>query len=106
MRLPLEETVLAKKHDEAARRISRKVGGIYDPKRSPDVRGGVARVEVKSSASEITKALQQLGGGPGRAYVALPASEHAAAQRRLEGLGTGLMDHKGKIVKRSTRKRK
>ena len=96
---------MAKKHDMAAERISKLVGGEYNPKKSPDVRGGDARVEVKSAASEITEALRQLGGGTGRAYVALPKSQQSRAVKRLEGLKTGLMDFNGNIVKRSTRKK-
>ena len=63
---------MAKGHDRAARRIAPKVKGTYNPKTSPDIKGSRARVEVKSKASEIPKALRQLGGGPGRAYIALP----------------------------------
>lgn len=97
---------MGKSHDRAARAIAKKVGGRYAPATSPDVKGKRARVEVKSKASEITKALRQLGGGAGPAYVALPRSEHSAARKRLRGLKTGLMTHSGRVVKRSTRKRK
>ncbi len=95
---------MAKSHDRAARKIARKTGGRYKPSKSPDVRGGSARVEVKSKASEITKALKQLGPSRGRAYIALPQSEHRVAFDRMRGLKTGLMDYNGKIVKRSRRK--
>ena len=97
---------MAKLHDRAARRIAKKLGGKYDPKRSPDVKGNRGRAEVKSTVAEIPKALRQLGGGPGPAYVALPKSEHSKAKKRLAGLKTGLMDHHGNITKRSTRKPK
>lgn len=96
---------MADSHDEAARRIVRKLGGQYDPKSSPDVTRGRARVEVKSTADEITEALRQLGGGTGLGYVALPKPEHKKALERLQGLKTGLMDHDGNIVKSSSRKR-
>jgi hypothetical protein len=94
---------MAKSHARAARKIARKTGGRYEAAKSPDVRGGNARVEVKSTASEITKALRQLGPAKGRAYIALPKSEHPAAFKRMRGLKTGLMDHNGKIAKRSRR---
>ena len=96
---------MAKAHDAAARKIAKKLGATYNPKKSPDVRGSNGRAEVKSNAAEIPKALRQLGGGSGRAYVALPKPEHPKALKKLAGLKTGLMDHKGKIAKRSTRKR-
>ena len=96
---------MADSHDRAARKIARKVNGRYDPKKSPDVRGPI-RVEVKSTADEVSDALQQLGGGAGAAYIALPAKEIPKAKKRLKGLLTGLMDHNGNINKPSTRKRK
>ena len=96
---------MAAGHDRAAKRIAQKIGGKYVPSKSPDVKAPQVRVEVKSKAAEIPKALRQIGGGTGRAYMALPAKELATAKERLQGLKTGLMDHKGTIVKRSTRKR-
>ena len=87
---------MAKAHDRAARRIARKVGGTYNPKSSPDVKGQKARFEVKSKASEIGKAPSQLGRGSGRAYVALPKPALKSGQERLKGRKTGLMDHQGK----------
>lgn len=97
---------MAKSHDQAARRIANKLKGNYNPLTSPDVKGSRGRAEVKSTAKEIPKALRQLTGGSGPAYVALPKSEHEPALKRLQRLKTGLMDHKGNIAKSSTRKRK
>ncbi len=95
---------MADPHDRAARLLARKLNGRYRPKSSPDVKGRRGRAEVKTTASEIPKALRQLGGGSGPAYVVLPASEHKEAQRRLKGLKTGLMDYQSNVKKRSTRK--
>ncbi len=95
---------MAKSHDIAARRIAKQVKGRYTPSKSPDVKGKLGRVEVKSTASEIPKALRQLAGGSGNAYVALPKPEHPEALRRLSGRKTGLVNYQGKIVKPSARK--
>ncbi len=62
------------------------------PGKSPDVKGKYGSAEVKSSAAEIPKALRQLAGGSGRAFVVLPKSEHKKALKRLAHLKTGLMD--------------
>ena len=97
---------MAKSHDRAARKVARKLEGTYDPATSPDVRGSKGRAEVKSRASEIPKALRQLGGGSGLAYIVLPKPQHDRGLERLDGLKTGLMDYKGKITKPSTRKRR
>lgn len=74
----------------------------YDPTRSPDMKGKHGRAEVKSSASEIPKAREQLGTRPGKAYVVLPKPEHGKAREKLQGSGIGLIDYKGNIAKRST----
>ena len=95
---------MADAHDRAARLVAKKLNGRYRSGSSPDVKGRRRRAEVKTSTSEIPKALRQLGGGSGPAYVVLPASEHKDAQRRLKGLKTGLMDYQANIKKPSTRK--
>ncbi len=95
---------MAKSHDIAARRIAKQVKGRYTPNKSPDIKGKLGRVEVKSTANEIPEALRQLAGGSGNAYVSLPKSEHPGALRRLTGRKTGLVDYQGKIIKPSTRK--
>ena len=95
---------MARSHDIAARRIARILKGRYTPSKSPDVKGKLGRAEVKSSADETSKALRQLAGGSGPAYVGLPKSEHKEAERRLKQRKTGLMNYQGKIIKPSTRK--
>jgi len=95
---------MAKSHDVAARQIARKLKGRYRPGKSPDVKGKLGRAEVKSTASEIPKALRQFGGGSGPAYVGLPKSEHKEAKRHLKQRKTGLMNYQGRIIKPSTRK--
>ena len=95
---------MAKSHDIAARLIAKKVKGRYRPGKSPDVKGPGIRVEVKTTANEISEALLQLAGGSGRAYIALPKPEHKEALKRLKSRKTGLMNLKAKIIKPSNRK--
>ena len=94
---------MAKNHERAAHLIAKKLGGDYNSKRSPDVRSREKRVEVKSYAAEIPKAMKQLGGGQKKKYVALPQREQAKAKEKLRGSGIGLMNHKGQITKRARR---
>jgi len=94
---------MAEPHDRAARRIANMLGGDYDSKRSPDVISKDSRVEVKTYAAEIPKALDQLGRSAKKKYVALPAGEHEDAKRQLEGTGVGLMDWNGNVRKRPRR---
>ena len=94
---------MAKPHDDAAKRMAKQTGGTYNPRNSPDVRGGTRVVEVKSTAEEIPTALDQLKKPKAPPYIALPAKEHADALDALQGTGVGLMDYRGHIVKRARR---
>jgi hypothetical protein len=85
--------------------VAKKLGGRYVPGRSPDVKGKHGRAEVKSSADEIPKALRQLAGGTGPAFIVLPKPQHKKALQHLADLKTGLMDYQGNIVKPSRRKK-
>lgn len=95
---------MAEPHDRAARLVAKKLKCRYTAATSPDVKGKRGRAEVKTTANEVKKALRQLGGGSGPAYVVLPKREHMEAQRLLKGRKTGLMDYRGNITKESTRK--
>ena len=95
---------MASAHDRAAKVVARKLNGRYTPGISPDVKGKRGRAEVKSSANEIPKALRQLAGGTGPAFIVLPKQRHKDALKWLAGRKTGLMDYQGNIVKSSTRK--
>lgn len=95
---------MASSHDRVAKLVAKKLSGRYVRGASPDVKGKLGRAEVKSSADEIPKALRQLAGGTGSAFIVLPKPEHKEAQKRLRNRKTGLMDYKGNITKRSTRK--
>jgi len=95
---------MAKSHDRAARLTAKKLGAEYDPKRSPDIRGREYRAETKSRASEIPKAIRQLGGGQAKKkYITLPKREHVSTREKLEGSGIGLIDYKGQTTKRARR---
>ena len=101
----IEERVMTRKHEQVAQRLARKLGTEYDPKRSPDIRAKNVRIEVKSEACEIPKAIEQLGGGQlKKKYVCLPKNEHENAKRLLKGSGIGLLDYRGNCTKRPRRK--
>lgn len=95
---------MANSHDRAARLMARKLSGWYTPGKSPDVKGIHGCAEIKSAVAEIPKALRQLAGSTGSAFIVLPKSEHKKALERLAHLKTGLMDYQGNIAKPSTRK--
>lgn len=97
--------MMSNSHDRASRSLAKKFGCRYTPKTSPDIRCKKVNIEVKSSADEIPKALRQLSGRRGPAYIALPKSQHGKAMPRMQGLKTGLINYRGNITKPSTRKR-
>ncbi len=96
---------MANSHDAAAKLVARKLKGRYNRQTSPDVKGKSGRAEVKSSVDEIPKALRQLGGSSGPAFIVLPSSQQKKALERMRDLKTGLMNYKGKVIKPSTRKK-
>ena len=91
-------------HDRAARLAGRKLSGRYRPGSSPDIKGKKGRAEVKTSSEEIPKALKQLSGGSGPAYIVLPKPQQKKALERLKNRKTGLMDYRGNVTKKSIRK--
>jgi hypothetical protein len=48
---------MASSHDRAAKLVAKKLGGSYNPRTSPDVKGRGGRAEVKLSVDEIPEAL-------------------------------------------------
>jgi len=68
--------VIADSRDRAAKLVTKKLGGRYNPQTNPDVKAKDGRAEVKSSANEIPEALQQLAGGTGPTFVVLPKPQH------------------------------
>ncbi len=67
---------MANSHDKTAKLVVRKLGGRYNPKTRPDLKGKGGRTEVKSSVDEFPDALRQLTGGSGTAFIVLSGSEH------------------------------
>jgi len=96
---------MAGSHDRAAERAAKKLGGSYDATDSPDVKGKGVRAEVKSKASEIPTAVDQLGKGSQKKYLVLPQSEIPEAQEKLKGSGIGILNYRARIVKRATTKK-
>ena len=94
------------KHDNAAKRIARKKGVEYNRGQGPDVATPRQVIEVET-VDTIRDGFRQLRGFKRPVYIA--GSDDAATRAALEaarGTTVGVMNQQGKIVKRSTRKRK
>jgi len=95
----------SRSHDEAARRIARKMRVEYNDGPGVDIKSPRATVEVETSET-VAEAPGQLRGHRGPVYIA--GTTQSAVEKALEvvnGTTIGVMDSEGKTVKRSTRKK-
>lgn len=96
----------SKKHRETAQRIARKEGVEYNRGPGPDVPGKTRKIEVET-AKTVADGIRQLQGYKDPVYIAgVDDSAVQAALERTKGTTVGVMNSQGKIVKRSTRKRR
>jgi len=89
------------KHDQIARRIARKRGGKYPPKKGADIVNAREAIEVEVDPNKFSDGIRQLQGYHKPRYLAVPNSLVPLAKKRTKGLKTGVMDENGNIVKRA-----
>lgn len=97
---------MGRKHDEVAKRIAGKKGAMYNPGQGPDVQTPSQAIEIETETT-IADAARQLAGFRKPVYIA--GATKKATEKALDHYKDstiGVMDEKGKIIKRSTRKRK
>ena len=94
------------KHDAVATRIANKRRAEYNKGQGPDIVTADAAIEVETAAT-VKDGLRQLQGFRKPVYIAA-ADQKAldAALQATDGKTVGVMDEHGKIVRRSTRKRR
>ncbi len=95
----------SRSHKTAARRIAEKLGAEYNDGKGTDIKAQRATVEVETPKT-VADAPGQLRGHRGPVYVA--GTNREAVERALEvtqGTTIGVMDNRGKVVRRSTRKK-
>ncbi len=94
------------KHDNAANRIARKKGVEYNRGQGPDVITPGQVIEVET-VDTVRDGLRQLRGFKRPVYIAgADGAATRAAVEAAKGTTVGVIDPRGNIVKRSTRKRK
>lgn len=94
------------KHDIVANKIAKKEGVEYNKGKGPDIKTKDRGIEIESEGT-IPDGLRQLQGFKKPVYIV--GSTPKATKEALElteGKTVGVMNEKGKIIKRSTRKRK
>ena len=97
----------SKKHRQTAERMARKFGGKYNKGKGPDVILSNQVIEVETSGT-IEDAKRQLSGFKKPVYVvATDATAQKKAVESMNGTTIGVRDFRtGKIIKKSTRKKR
>ena len=95
----------SKSHKTTARRIAKRYGTRYNAGKGTDIKVSNITIEVETPKT-VKDALRQLQGHRGPVYVAGTNKEAVeGALKVTEGTTIGVMDNRGDIEKRSTRKR-
>jgi len=87
-----------------ANRIAKKLNAVYNSGEGPDIISSKATVEVETSET-VADAPGQLRGYRGPVYIA--GTNHEAVNKAMDithGTTIGVMDSRGTIIKRSSRK--
>jgi formylmethanofuran dehydrogenase subunit B len=95
----------SKSHKTVAKRIAAKYKTQYNEGQGVDIQTAGIAVEVET-ADTVSEAMRQLQGHKKPVYIA--GTNQEAVEKALEitkGTTVGVMDNKGNIVKRSTRKK-
>ena len=93
------------KHDNTANRIAKKKAAEYNRGKGPDIITPQQVIEVET-ADTVRDAFRQLRGFKKPAYIAGSDAEATkAALEATQGTTVGVMNSRGKVIKRSWRKR-
>ena len=94
------------KHDKVAKQIAKKQNTSYNPGQGPDVQNSRRAIEVETKNS-VGDAARQLAGYKKPVYIAgADAETTKKALQQYKDTTIGVMNSKGKILKRSSRGRK
>ena len=94
------------KHDKVARQIAKKQNTTYNQGQGPDVKTSQRAIEVETMRT-VGDAARQLAGHQKPVYVAgADAEATKKALQHYDNTTIGVMNSKGQILKRSTRRRK
>ena len=97
---------MGSRHDEVAKGIAAKVGGDYNRGKGVDIVTTKVAIEVETETT-IPDAKVQLQGHRKPSYIAVTTKR--AVEKAVEatrGTAIGVIDPQGKVVKRSTRRRR
>lgn len=95
----------SKSHKATSNRIAKKFNTEYNPNKGVDITNSNIAIEVETE-STVQSGKQQLQGHRKRSYIA--GTNQVAVNNALEatkGTTIGVMNNKGNIIKKSTRKK-
>jgi len=93
-------------HDKIAESLAEKEGVEYNQGKGPDVKSKKRVIEVATHDSDIDESTKQVIRYQKPKYLATPKRKVPKAIDSTRGTGIGVMDDKGKIIKRSRGKGK
>ena len=93
-------------HERVAKKIERKRNIKYNPGKGIDFNASNFAGEVEPNKESLSGGMRQLQGYKKPSYIIVPKNVVREAIDRTKGTTVGVMDETGKIVKRSTRKKK
>ena len=94
------------KHDQIAENLAKKFGVKYKKHKGIDIVTDNRVIEVETTKSGIYQGIDQVKRSTKVRYIAVNDRNIQNALNTTEGTGIGVMDEKGRIIKKARRKRK
>ena len=94
------------KHDQIAENLAKKFGTVYKKHKGIDIVTKNRVIEVESTKGGIYQGIKQVEKSSKARYIAINDRNIKNALNATEGTGIGVMDEKGRIIKRASRVRK
>ena len=93
------------KHDQIAEYLAKKFGTEYKKQKGIDIVTKDRVIEVETTKAGIYQGINQVKRSSKARYIAVNDKNIQDALNATEGTGIGVMDEKGKIIKRASRSR-
>ncbi len=94
------------KHEQIAENLAKKFGVKYKKHKGIDIVTDNRVIEVETTKSGIYQGIDQVKRSTKVRYIAVNDRNIQNALNTTEGTGIGVMDEKGRIIKKARRKRK
>jgi len=94
------------KHDQIAENLAKKFGVKYKKHKGIDIVTKDRAIEVEVTKGGIYQGIKQVKRSSKARYIAVNDKNIQDVLNATEGTGIGVMDEKGRIIKKARRKRK